>query len=78
MGSRQEDITVGNGNVRHKIVELERKLAQALVERDDLARDVEALCMESTANTTFSSSSVLRERIFSTGTLVWAYQLHFA
>lgn len=56
-----------NGSARNKIIELERKLAQALVERDDLARDVEALCMETTANTTFSSSSVLRERIFSTG-----------
>jgi len=47
--------------------DLERRLAQALAERDDLARDVEALCMETSANTTFSSSSVLQERIFSTG-----------
>ncbi len=53
--------------LRKRIGELEIKLAQALVERDDLARDVEALCMETTANTTFSSSSVLRERIYSSG-----------
>lgn len=53
--------------VRKRISDLERRLAQALLERDDLARDVEALCMETTANSTFSSSSVLRERIFSTG-----------
>lgn len=54
-------------NFRKQILALEQKLAQALGERDDLARDVEALCMETTANTTFSSSSVLRERIFATG-----------
>lgn len=52
--------------LRRQIVELEKKLAKTIIERDDLARDVEALCMETTANTTFSSSSVLRERIFAT------------
>ena len=54
-------------DVRKRISDLERRLAQALLERDELTRDVEALCMETTANSTFSSSSVLRERIFSTG-----------
>lgn len=57
----------GPAALRSQIAQLQRKLAQALVERDDLARDVEALCMDTPANTTFSSSSVLRERIFSTG-----------
>lgn len=53
--------------LRKQVIDLERKLAQAHADRDDLARDVEALCMETTANTTFSSSSVLRERIFAAG-----------
>jgi chromosome segregation ATPase len=56
---------MADGTAR-EILDLKNKLAQALIERDDLARDVESLCMETTANTTFSSSSVLRERIFST------------
>ena len=51
-------------SMRKQVTLLTHKLAQALAERDDLARDVESLCMETTANTTFSSSSVLRERIF--------------
>lgn len=59
--------TADASNLRKQILILEKKLTQALSERDDLARDVEALCMETTANTTFSSSSVLRERIFATG-----------
>lgn len=58
--------TADASNLRKQILILEKKLTQALSERDDLARDVEALCMETTANTTFSSSSVLRERIFAT------------
>jgi hypothetical protein len=59
--------TADASNLRKQMLILEKKLAQALCERDDLARDVEALCMETTANTSFSSSSVLRERIFATG-----------
>jgi hypothetical protein len=61
------DGTPQDASNRRLIQKLEQQLAQALCERDDLARDVEALCMETTANTTFSSSSVLRERIFATG-----------
>ena len=48
--------------------ELQRKLDEALRERDDLVRDLEAFCL-SDGGTTFNSSSVLQERIYSTGAL---------
>jgi len=54
-------------SLRKKIIDLESKLSQVELERDDLARDVEALCMETTANTSFNMSSVLSERIFVAG-----------
>ena len=44
--------------------ELEKQLAKAEKERDDLARDVEALCMQS-GSSIFDGSMVLSERIFS-------------
>ena len=44
--------------------ELEKHLAKAEKERDDLARDVEALCMQS-GSSIFDGSMVLSERIFS-------------
>lgn len=43
---------------------LRRQISELQQERDDLARDVENLCMHTTAYTTFSSSSVLQERIY--------------
>ena len=55
-------------SLRKKIIDLESKISQIELERDDLARDVEALCMETTANTSFNMSSVLSERIFVAGT----------
>jgi hypothetical protein len=51
---------------RQQLRDVERKLAQALQERDDLARDLEAMCLDAEP-ATFSASSVLRERIFATG-----------
>ena len=53
--------------LRRHLVELESKLAEVRLERDDLARDVEALCIGTTGNVTFDSSSVLNERIFVSG-----------
>ncbi|KAI8108351.1 hypothetical protein M9434_006378 [Picochlorum sp. BPE23] len=50
--------------LRRHIQGLEKKLAMVSLERDDLARDVEAMCLDSASNTTFNMSSVLNERIF--------------
>lgn len=46
--------------------ELQRQLDAALRERDELVRDLESFCL-SDGGTTFNSSSVLQERIYSTG-----------
>ena len=54
------------GALAKQCKELQRKLDEALRERDDLVRDLESLCL-SDGGTTFSSSSVLQERIYSTG-----------
>lgn len=45
------------------VAELEKELARAIKERDELARDVEALCMQS-GSSIFDGSMVLSERIF--------------
>ena len=43
---------------------MEKQLAKALQERDDLARDVELLCTQNSSSI-FDSSMVLSERIYS-------------
>lgn len=50
--------------MRKKISQLEASIARIKLERDDLARDVESLCLDDASNTTFNVSSVLNERIF--------------
>ena len=47
-----------------RVQQLEKQLTVALAERDDLARDVENLCMQS-GSSIFDGSMVLSERIFS-------------
>ena len=47
--------------------DLEAKLARAIAEKEELARDVEALCMQGSDVLTFTTSSVLQERIIYTG-----------
>ena len=46
-----------------RVKELEGLLKQVRKERDDLQRDVEALCLQGDGYLSFSSSSVLSERI---------------
>jgi hypothetical protein len=53
--------------LRKKISQLEASIARIKLERDDLARDVESLCLDDASNTTFNVSSVLNERIFVAG-----------
>jgi len=53
--------------LRKRIIELETKIAQVTLERDDLARDVESICLNSSSNTTFNASSVLSERVLASG-----------
>ena len=53
-------------DLRKQCKELAKKLQDALRERDQLVLDLEAMCLAD-SNTTFNSSSVLQERIFSTG-----------
>lgn len=55
------------GALAKQCKELQRKLDEALRERDDLVRDLESFCLND-GGTTFNSSSVLQERIYSTGT----------
>jgi hypothetical protein len=57
--------------LRRHIQGLEKKLAMVSLERDDLSRDVEAMCLDSASNTTFNMSSVLNERIFVAGVLMF-------
>jgi chromosome segregation ATPase len=52
-------------NYKSKLAELQEQVSALIGERDALTRDVENLCMQTTANTTFSYSSVLSERIYS-------------
>ena len=58
------------GALRKRVKELERQVAESARERDDLTRDLESLLLQSAANTTFTTSSVLQERIYFTGGLV--------
>ena len=46
-----------------RVKELESLLKQVTKERDELQRDVEALCLQGDGYLSFSSSSVLSERI---------------
>jgi hypothetical protein len=65
-----KDSDVGQTNpleLRRKIAQLEKSLAALTIERDDLARDIESMCLDSSSNTTFNMSSVLNERIFVAG-----------
>lgn len=55
-----------SGALAKQCKELQRKLEEALRERDELVRDLESFCL-SDGGTTFNSSSVLQERIYSTG-----------
>ena len=48
-----------------KLKQLEKKLSQVTLQRDELQRDVESLCMQGSGGSIFDSSSVLSERIFS-------------
>lgn len=56
----------GDATFRKQVRELQAKLDQALREKDDLVRDLENMCL-SDSTTTFNTSSVLQERIYSTG-----------
>jgi len=54
-------------NAADRVKVLERELARVTAQRDDLAADVEALCMQQGSESIFASSStVLRERILAT------------
>lgn len=59
-------VSTANGNDVDRLKELECQLAAAQRERDDLARDVEALCMSSGDASGFSTSAVLSLRIRNT------------
>ena len=48
-----------------KVKQLEKRLSQVTLQRDELQRDVESLCMQGSGGSIFDSSSVLSERIFS-------------
>ncbi|EFN54420.1 hypothetical protein CHLNCDRAFT_135784 [Chlorella variabilis] len=54
--------------LRKHCKELQYKLDEALRERDDLMRDLENMCLADSRGATFNGSSVLQERIYSTGT----------
>lgn len=58
----------GLAAAREQCRALQRRLDETLRERDALVLDLEAMCLSSDGGaTTFNSSSVLQERIFSTG-----------
>ena len=63
-------MTAANGTADHaadRLKVLERELARVTAQRDDLAADVEALCMQQGSESIFASSSnVLTERILAT------------
>ena len=48
-----------------KLKQLEKQLSKVTLQRDELQRDVETLCMQGSGNSIFDSSSVLSERIYS-------------
>lgn len=47
-----------------KLKQLEKQLSKVTLQRDELQRDVETLCMQGSGNSIFDSSSVLSERIY--------------
>lgn len=47
-----------------KLKQLEKQLIKVTLQRDELQRDVETLCMQGSGNSIFDSSSVLSERIY--------------
>jgi hypothetical protein len=47
--------------------ELEKQLAAVTLERDELQRDVETMCLQGTGTSIFDSSSFLSERIYAAG-----------
>lgn len=47
-----------------KLKQLEKQLSKVTIQRDELQRDVETLCMQGSGNSIFDSSSVLSERIY--------------
>jgi hypothetical protein len=57
---------MGGIDLRKQCKELERKLEAALRERDDLSLDLQNMCLAD-SSTTFNTSSVLQERIYSAG-----------
>ena len=63
-------MTAANGTANHaadRVKVLEREVARVTAQRDDLAADVEALCMQQGSESIFASSSiVLTERILAT------------
>lgn len=77
MGEATETKTPGRESqglekdLRRKISNLEATVARLTIERDDLSRDVETLCLDDSSNTTFNVSSVLNERIFVAGGYVY-------
>lgn len=53
--------------VQAELESLRARLAQSELDKAALQSDVEMLCLQTTSNTTFNSSSVLQERIRYTG-----------
>lgn len=47
-----------------RLKQLEKQLSKVTLQRDELQRDVETLCMQGSGNSIFDSSSVLSERIY--------------
>ena len=57
------DVALIASSSETSIADLQRELQRVRLERDDLARDVEALCMSGADPTGISTSSVVSERI---------------
>lgn len=57
------DVAVTASSTETSVADLQRELQRVRQERDDLARDVEALCMSGADPTGISTSSVVSERI---------------
>lgn len=58
----------GEAELRRQLKEAQKALAAAQAEREDLVRDLEAMCL-SDGGATFNSSSVLQERVLAAGAL---------
>lgn len=61
--SAANDVAVTASSSSTEVTDLQRELQRIRQERDDLARDVEALCMSGADPTGISTSSVVSERI---------------